>query len=820
MDFEEALERIIDGDALMFAGAGCSKGAINLRKYNFRNGPELAGYLAQKSGIETDTPLEDAAQEYIDKYGEDALIREIQFEFTTHQITKYHKLLGALPWKRIYTTNYDDVLEVAYTANARKLVPITVNDDPYKIAQNETSCIHLNGFVHKLDRDTINKELKLTNVSYISSSIADSQWAYSFRQDIRYAQAIFFIGYSLYDLDIKRILFDSVGTAEKSFFVIGNASGGHTIRLVKRFGNVLPMTMEEFADAVAKKKHTYIAKKLQKTTISIKEHTPTTPTTKIKDRDFVDMILYGKRDEDKELESLRTGKRYLLERNARNHFFRLVDEGQRLIVVLSDLGNGKSLFLDGVRARALERGFRVFEVREHNEEAAAELQTLAKLSDKALVTIEEYQDWLTEIHQFKINAGSNITLLLTARSPVHDVVVDDLLRNLELESVPELRLDKLDEEEIEWFVGAFDEYGLWGVNASKERSEKIDYLKRTCRGEIHAILLKIVQSPDIGERLHLLTNMLRKNREQYEILLGICMLTILGQRPEFETAVDLWGTETLLKSTFRKDPVVKQFLNFEHDEIIVKSPVAAQFILQKVADPSFTVNVLSKMAIKAHTLSRVSERYRNMLNNLIRFGNISLLLPSTNQGGAVIKYYESIKNLAQCQNHPLFWLQYAIACLIIHDMFRSKRYFETAYSLASKRSFNTYQIDNHYARFLLTETTELPLKDAMTNFRNARTIINRQILDEKMSYPYRSAALYRLMIDHFEKELTLDNINEIRIATEHVSTRIANLPEQRRNNKYVRDCAQDMSYIIKQAEGLTIEKQNKANKTDSKGKAT
>jgi hypothetical protein len=180
----------------------------------------------------------------------------------------------------------------------------------------------------------------------------------------------------------------------------------------------------------------------------------------------------------------------------------------------------------------------------------------------------------------------------------------------------------------------------------------------------------------------------------------------------------MFGPGTLSKTRFRRDPLVSNFIDFSQNEILLKSPIAAQYVLKQIADPAFVVSVLTKLAKRADTVAFMSRRYQRMLSNLMIFSNLQLVLPQDGRARAVISYYESIKDLRHCRESPLFWLQYAIACLVIEDLDRSGRYFDTSYSFAYKQSFNTYQIDNHYARFLLVQAIrKLEADPAMENFR-------------------------------------------------------------------------------------------------------
>jgi hypothetical protein len=78
--------------AVVFAGAGFSVGATNLRDQPFHTGPKLARYLASKADNHSvDTLLEDAAVDFADKYGYDALIDEIKAEFTAKIVAAYHR---------------------------------------------------------------------------------------------------------------------------------------------------------------------------------------------------------------------------------------------------------------------------------------------------------------------------------------------------------------------------------------------------------------------------------------------------------------------------------------------------------------------------------------------------------------------------------------------------------------------------------------------------------------------------------------------------------------------------------------------------------
>ena len=142
-------------------------------------------------------------------------------------------------------------------------------------------------------------------------------------------------------------------------------------------------------------------------------------------------------------------------------------------------------------------------------------------------------------------------------------------------------------------------------------------------------------------------------------------------------------------------------------------------------------------------------------------------------------------------------------------MKRAKTYFDTSYSLADNRDFDTFQIDNHFARYLLiaTNQSDLPVGRAIELFREARAIINRQMQNERLHYPFRVASSYQDFVDKFGSKLTADACSEIREAAEYVIERIAQLPEDRAKHPAVRRCGDSMEYVVDRCRQLAKQKQ-------------
>lgn len=821
VEVQEAIKRVFDGEGILFLGAGFSLGAVNLRNEMFMAGPAIADHFAHLSGLSPDTGLEDAAEAFTDASGVDALIREVQELFTAKEVCDYHRMVAALPWKRVYTTNYDNVFELASRLESQRVTTVTTSANIYEIPKDHRICIHLNGYVDNLDREKMGGELKLTDTSYVTASIADTTWAMLLRQDLKLASAVFFIGYSLYDLDIKRILAEADDAKKKLFFCIGSTPDQATHRRASRYGSVLNISTKDFVSMTQDVVKSYVPRDPNELrALSVREYkTPFAPS-RITDQRFIDLLLWGRRSVELVAESLRTATPYYLERPEVEEAFRLIESGVRVLVVCSDLGNGKSMLLEGLRIRALERGFRVFDAFDHIDGVEQELEAIACLGDKVLVTIEEYQNWLDEIRLFITNASDRAVLILTARNAIHDVMFDDLVVAVGDDvRISELNIDILCDTDIEWVVDALDRYGLWGERAGLGKQQKVKYVSDGCLGQLHALLLKLLSSPDIGERFSLVAERIRSKGANYEPLLSIFILTLLTHPPTLDVLTDIWGPERIGSPQFRTDPVMKEFVNFNYYAVLVRSPIAAQYVLRYLSDSGTLVPILTRMAERIEKGVNFNPRYRDLFKSLMTFSSVQLLLPDRGRRSAVIRYYESLKNLHSCRRYPLFWLQYAIASLVIEDLPRAKTYFDTAYSLAAKREYNTFQIDNHYARFLMVEAVRGDdVSSALANYRQARSIIDRQIRDERRHYPYRVAVLYQEFVSRFGTRMDSSEIAEFASTATGVLNRIGELPERRRQHRYVRECRGAMKYVINYCFELKTTAETRGREEDSGAK--
>ncbi|MGJ5813623.1 SIR2 family protein [Paludibaculum fermentans] len=800
MNIEEALEFVLAGRALLFTGAGFSRGAVNLRGTPFKAGTAFAAHLAKLADLPETTSLEDAAEWFTEKHGKSRMVEELQQEFTVKQVSQGQIDILHYPWKRIYTTNYDNVAETAAAQNGQKLAPATLVDRIHALPKTGTLCVHLNGFIDRLKVPSLDSEIKLTDTSYLTNIVAESPWAVTLRQDMDAARAIFFIGYSTADIDIRRLLYDRPELKDKSFFVIGPQTDPVAVQKISRFGTITGLDLAGLVSAlaIAAKSH---SEDTDQTPINycVRPYEPPNNPPTFEDRLIFDLFLHGDIRPDYAWQSLHGEIDYFVDSPAAVTALSCFDSGHRAVAIYSDLGNGKTAVLEVLKTKAYDAGYDVYSIVHNADSLLEELEAIFRSTRKTLLTIEQYADWLDTVAFIGTHAPKNCVLALSARSSTHDLLVDRLGELLKPGTIAEIPVDRLQPQQCERIAGLFDRYGLWGDLAAKSKTFKLRHLEERCHGAWHAILIDRFNAPQVHERFSPIIEALSKKKRFYEVVTAVLILNVLEYSPSVDLLLDLCGPGVLEKE-FKDDASVREVLDASSGRIRLRSSVAGQYILTNFADPNGLVAVLTKMAKAADANARNSRLHFELLKDLTKFNGLQYVFPEKDRRKACIRYYESIKDLHNTRNNPLFWLQYAIACTLFEEFDRAEKYFGTAYALAEARDFNSFQIDNHYARFLLMRSISTKEESTcMKNFRDARKLIFEQVVTERRHYPFRVATHLAEFFDTFVAVLSPTHQQEIARAAKHILGRIEALPKERQDQRYVTDCRKAMLHVLELA---------------------
>lgn len=809
MTFENAIEKALTGNCLLFTGSGFGFGATNIKDKDLLLGAGLTNLLYEKCNItDHDNDLKSASELFLDEIGEYELIDLLKNEFTVKTITDSQSLIGTLPWKRIYTTNYDNILESSYNKAGKLLTPISLKENIDQYKDFRKLCVHLNGSINNLTPYSLNREFKLTNTSYLTTDFIQSQWVDLFRGDLHTCDAIFFIGFSTSsDLDISRIIAEkATSIKEKCFFIVSPNESDLNIKKLLKFGQPFKLGLDGFANKVKETKETfsppeeitYIFKSFEEVQIPSKILT-------LRDQDFHDLMLMGNINLSLTHQSLINPQKfpYFIKRTEIDLIFEKINEGQIDFVVHSGFGNGKSCFLLGTALVAIEKGFKVFKFDQYYDVTNPEVERICNLVGRNLILIDNYSNHFELLEAIQRFRKKNTILLLAERSIINDTIYDALEDKIG-DTYTTFNLNHLKYEETLTFSELLNSYGLWGNFAGLSSEAKRRKITDEFGSTIRLTLLDVLKSPDIQSRLTNLIDPLKGNMPFYHASLLIISSNIFGFNLSLEELIYILEEELLNNPKFYNNPQLNELIDFNERKIKLNSSILAEGILHSNKYHHDLIPLLVSV-VKKLNVSRFNRNHSNILKSIVSHSRLQKLFNTREHNDfrkLVIQFFEEVKNLDYCKSSPFFWLQYAMARLEIRDYPVADQFFKTAYSFAGKREkFDTFQLDNHYSRFLLeNEIYNGDVESCMLQFLKAHKILaNRSDQNKHRHYPFKVARNYSRFYDHYFSKISPQDKKVFLVSCQEILHRIDDynsIVEERNRNRVVKECFEDLSSIL------------------------
>lgn len=769
MTTSEIINKIFDGTCLLFLGSGFSFGATNNNPKDpqFKGAGTLANMLLSDAGYSNRTDdLRKASSAYLRKKSPEDLIALLKQEFHATSISASHDYLGEHNWFRIYTTNYDNIMELSYNKASKRLMPITLSSSHQKKEDYRQYCVHLNGFIDSLTPDKLNNEFKLTSVSYLTEDFAKSDWFEIFKSDVAACDALIFIGFSMdYDLDLARIII-SGEIKNKALFIVKPNEDELNVSSLSDFGTVLDIGLDGFVQMVKdeKKKYTPSAIKLF-TPISFHKVTVDRDAPKLRDVDFYQLILNGNVNEHLAFHSLINNRLYpyLISRSQLQECIEAIRNGVHSILIESALGNGKSIFLNELELLLAQEGVDVFVYDKYTTRAISEIAEICERFPNSVVFFDDYhssRDQVKALRQY----SKNVCVVTSERRALHEVIFDEI-EDVLGEDYSTIKIDKLSDHEIQALDELFDRYSLWtDLSASINRQW---YIKNQCGGELCRIILSRISSPNLTSKIRTTISEIAKN-ESFETAFKFLMVAECFHIRFSIVDLATWvGADLFNKPSFRQNTTIKEFVDIENTVIKFKSSIVAKYILTTLYSPRDVVDILVQLVRRLDGISKSSNTNKNLLITFVNFTTIQSCLNLKDNAWKieVFRFYETVKDCNFCKTNIDFWLQYAIARLYSRDYSISKIFFDKCYSLAkANKNYKTYKIDNHYCRFLLeNEINNGTIGTCMEAFRLAHEILsNTHPGDEKKHYPFKVASLYKKFYDKFKGELPDKEMKEFK----------------------------------------------------------
>ena len=545
-----------------------------------------------------------------------------------------------------------------------------------------------------------------------------------------------FVGYSLYDIEIQKILYENQDLSDKTYFITAPDITQRERFTLQPFGHVIPIGAEEFS-TILKDSLEKLEPEDNFTLNSIQKYQIDNSPSEARDSDVDRFLMYGDIS-DALIDSAtlsQTGAPILIRRTALNIAEKLLDSGTPLAVV-ADFGNGKSIFLKALRTRLAQMGATVFTVENDDEYNYADLEVIAKSTSTSYLFIDSYEQHIELLRHYSDLGATNIRLVLGGRTSNHETFRNELLEFHLV--VNELHLDELDDVEVSALVDIINNVGFWGEHASLTADQKQKLIADDHHRHLGISLLNILQAPQMVQRISLLLRDLLNNSRMRDTIFSIAILAFLD-RPLVPSLIsELAFNDEIYKSSLRQNKNFRQIFHVEGAKISSKSSLFALALIRHVFQPPYIVEQLLLLA-EALDKHRSDQTKKSIFKSLVRFSVVERIFPEKQRINNLVRYYEALKRrVTWLKDDPHYWLQYAMTQLAYDDLPKTQKYLDQAYSIARKKAnYHTIHIDTQQSRlFLKIAAQEKNASESFKKFSDAIRLLKSLPSDV---YKFRAA---------------------------------------------------------------------------------
>ncbi|MDN7495059.1 SIR2 family protein [Burkholderia gladioli] len=748
MILADVLRRIASKNAILFLGSGFSASARGVGNDEMPTAQSLAQKIADLQNFDAEKDLRYASSRYLEHGGDkNALIKLLRETFTVGEVGGHHVTIAAAPWRRVYTTNYDMCFERAAEKNGKIFDVVDLSSNPSEYSARNNICVHLNGSLKNLSPETLDNEFKLTHSSYLSAdSFLNSNWRYPFQRDVDLCSAIVFVGYSMYDIEVQKILHSDPSYRDKTFFITRSLKEGRDRFTIEQFGSILPIGAEAFSASIAREVNDLVSEPEELVLASLWEYQFSEEDVEIRDAD-VDAFLMRGEASDEIIDAAVTwakGAPLLISRDDIKYAKELLHSNAK-VAVIGEFGNGKSVFVRALRSQLARDGVRVFTADQADSHQHDDLEQIVKRDISGCLVIDSYDKNIDLLSHYAELRPSKLKLIISARTSVHERLRPVLVESgLELN---EIALDDLSVDEADQFIEIMDNVGYWGEKAALPLHAKQTIVNNDHHRQLSLNLLSLLSSPQMIERVRELVSGLLVNPQYRDTVFAIALLAA-NDRPLTSSLIsEIALNDAIYSSNLRGNESFRQIFKIEGIKVAAKSSVFAVALISQQFQAAYIVDQLLKIV---SAIDDGMDELREIQKSLLRFSVVERFLPAKQRMQNLVRYYENLKReIPWLKGDPHFWLQYGMAHLTYKHYDKAQGYFDQAYALAEKKyNYHTDHLDTQQARLFLLQAASI--EDSARSFQlfsDGHKLL-RGLSDDV--HKYRQVEIYK---EIFEKKI-------------------------------------------------------------------
>ena len=683
------LDDLYPAESILFLGSGFSRDALNIRNEKLPLGDELKQEFARLLNVDHNLydlqTLADEANsnDRIDLY-------QILYElFTVKQLTPRQENILKLNWRRIYTTNYDDAIELYYNKSGISKEKFCYFDrKPNKLKSG--SIVHLHGMIHRATHENVLQQIILNESAYVRQHFEKSIWYEEFTRDLRFSHACYFVGYSLKDYHISSILLQDPSVTNKTFFITSKSRDQIFANRISAYGQLLPIGIERFAEICK----TFVSKPASMDIHALKSFRLLDPFKDKKplagptSNEILHLVTYGTFNYQRCLSTLPDSEYVVARQNLAVRASEAISRA-RCLLVHSLLGNGKSIFLHILAHQLSSKGFECVMAKTSPALLPEDLRLLK--TRKNLVVFFDSYDSAIDLVPELIEQISNLKFVIAVRTGIQEVRFHEIVERFP-KPLERINLNNFSNEDKEDFKMILDRSGV--------RTRDLDKKITKCR-DFREIVTTLYDHSGIRTKVREELDPLLSDDNFRRVFVATHLLKWAGYDVDAGFLRNVTDCDAYAEIARFRD-VARDIFRMDDDDVQVRSSVFSEYLIQNLLDTDDVVDNVHSILIEA--VKRKGERqYQAILGSLMRFSLLSKALEKdSGKDKSLIRLYEKLRRDPNLNEEPLFWLQYSILMTAVRDFDVAEELISTAYDRADKiPTFRTFQIDTYALRLLL-----------------------------------------------------------------------------------------------------------------------
>jgi len=684
-----SIETLDPKNSILFLGSGFSADATNIVSEKLPAGQSLLERLAEAIGESPrDHDLKSVADAFSHRY--DKSIYDILYDtFTVSSVLDYQREILSLPWARIYTTNYDDMV----SSVKGSLFPIFTFEEEKPRALPQSFAVYLHGSIRKATEENAERQLILNSLSYDVITRDHPTWFYEFQRDRRTFDACYFMGFSLGDHHISGLMAAGETSARRTYFVTQNPPSKQLADRVPPYGEIAPIGFDGFA-TLAKTLPTppkpanplsLESFKFLRRGIDAKPLVTPTPV------EISNLVTFGNFSQSRFFNTV-SDDSYVTRRSRNVASALSLLKTNTTVLILSRLGNGKTIFTSILARDASEQGYKCYLWRRAGRRLTQDLDVI-RAEGRALIMFDDYDAAIDNIE--RVSAGvPEAKFAITIRTGQEDVRHHEVIKKFP-EPMKRVNLDIFDDD---------DKNQLYNIlNRAGARKDGFDDIIRNSR-EIRDIVTQLYNHEQIREKIRI--SIEKASSSLVRILTLTSLIKWAGVELDDSDLQELADCDVYAELK-KSASVGVDFLSGADDRVEMRSALLSEYLIQRIL-PAKEVLDACYVITTTSTRRRGDRVHRRLAGELTKDSTLRRFL-KFNAGVEqyLSKHYTRLSNDKKVNDEPLFWLQYAIFMRRTGDIANARMFLNTAYDRASAiEGFKTYQLDTQALSIYLLEEIE------------------------------------------------------------------------------------------------------------------